>query len=61
MLGLGSERVVRVPADDQGRMKSDQLRLILAGIQTPVLVCAQAGNVNTGAFDPIPEIAASVR
>jgi len=61
MLGLGSERVVRVPADDQGRMRSDQLRLILAGIQTPVLVCAQAGNVNTGSFDPISEIAACVR
>lgn len=61
MLGLGSERVVRVPADDQGRMRPDQLRLVLAAIQTPVLVCAQAGNVNTGTFDPIPEIAASVR
>jgi glutamate/tyrosine decarboxylase-like PLP-dependent enzyme len=61
MLGLGSERVVRVPADDQGRMKPDQLRPILAGIQTPVLVCAQAGNVNTGSFDPIAEIAAGVR
>jgi glutamate/tyrosine decarboxylase-like PLP-dependent enzyme len=61
MLGLGSERVVRVPADDEGRMRSDQLRLILAGIKTPVLVCAQAGNVNTGSFDPIAEIAACVR
>ena len=61
MLGLGSERVVRVPSDDQGRMRSDQLRLILASIQTPVLVCAQAGNVNTGSFDPISEIAACVR
>jgi glutamate/tyrosine decarboxylase-like PLP-dependent enzyme len=56
MLGLGSERVVRVPADGQGRMSADQLRSILAGIETPVLVCAQAGNVNTGSFDPIPEI-----
>src|SRR6266705_2090428 len=61
MLGLGSERVVRVPADDEGRMRSDQLRSILAGIKTPVLVCAQAGNVNTGSFDPIAEIAACVR
>ncbi|HEX3083836.1 MAG TPA: pyridoxal-dependent decarboxylase, partial [Pyrinomonadaceae bacterium] len=42
MLGLGSERVVRVPADDQGRMRPDQLREILATIHTPVLVCAQA-------------------
>ena len=61
MLGLGSERVVKVPADGQGRMRPDQLRSILAGIQTPVLVCAQAGNVNTGSFDPVAEIAAGVR
>ena len=61
MLGLGSRQVVRVPTDDQGRMRSDQLQSILAGIQTPVLVCAQAGNVNTGSFDPIPEIAAFLR
>ena len=61
MLGLGSRQVVRVPTDDQGRMRSDQLQSILAGIQTPVLVCAQAGNVNTGSFDPIPEIAVFLR
>jgi glutamate/tyrosine decarboxylase-like PLP-dependent enzyme len=61
MLGLGRGRVVRVPTDEQGRMRADELRATLAGIQTPVLVCAQAGNVNTGAFDPIPEIAACVR
>jgi glutamate/tyrosine decarboxylase-like PLP-dependent enzyme len=42
-------------------MRSDQLRTILADIQTPVMVCVQAGNVNTGSFDPIPEIAACVR
>jgi glutamate/tyrosine decarboxylase-like PLP-dependent enzyme len=60
MLGLGSERVVRVPADNQGRMRPDQLRSILAEIETPVLICAQAGNVNTGSFDPIAEIAACV-
>ncbi|HYX28065.1 MAG TPA: aminotransferase class V-fold PLP-dependent enzyme [Pyrinomonadaceae bacterium] len=61
MLGLGSERVVKVPSDDQGRMRSDQLRVILSEIQTPVLVCAQAGNVNTGSFDPITEIAAAIQ
>jgi glutamate/tyrosine decarboxylase-like PLP-dependent enzyme len=60
MLGLGSEQVVRVPADDQGRMLVGELRGILAGIETPILVCAQAGNVNTGAFDPIAEIAATI-
>jgi glutamate/tyrosine decarboxylase-like PLP-dependent enzyme len=61
MLGLGSEQVVKVPAENQGRMRADQLPSILAGIQTPILVCAQAGNVNTGAFDPIAEIAQSIR
>ena len=61
MLGLGSEQVVKIPADDQGRMRADQLRQILAGIETPILVCAQAGNVNTGAFDPIAEIVATIR
>ncbi len=57
MLGLGRERVLRIPTDEQGRMRADQLSATLATISTPVLVCAQAGNVNTGAFDPLPEIA----
>lgn len=60
MLGLGRDRVVRVPADEQGRMRSEELRRLLGDIDTPVLVCAQAGNVNTGGFDPIAEIAACV-
>lgn len=59
MLGLGSERVTRVPVDAQGRMRADELRRILAGLAGPTIVCAQAGNVNTGAFDPIAEIAAA--
>src|SRR5205823_7014291 len=57
MLGLGRSRAIRVPPDAQGRMRPDALRNVLAAIDTPVLVCAQAGNVNTGAFDPIAEIA----
>ena len=61
MLGLGRERVVKVPTDEQGRMRPDELKAVLARISTPVLVCAQAGNVNTGAFDPLPEIAPLVR
>ena len=61
MLGLGSERVVRVPADEQGRMRSDELGRMLHGIQTPILVCAQAGNVNTGSFDPFAEIVDCLR
>ncbi|HEX6868234.1 MAG TPA: aminotransferase class V-fold PLP-dependent enzyme [Candidatus Limnocylindrales bacterium] len=59
MLGLGreGERVRRIDADDQGRMRPDALRAELATIDGPVIVCAQAGNVNTGAFDPFGEIA----
>jgi glutamate/tyrosine decarboxylase-like PLP-dependent enzyme len=59
MLGLGSDRVTRVPVDAQGRMSADELRRILAGPAGPTIVCAQAGNVNTGAFDPLAEIAAA--
>jgi glutamate/tyrosine decarboxylase-like PLP-dependent enzyme len=62
MLGLGRSRVHKVAADEQGRMRPDALRATLAGLSEPaVLVCAQSGNVNTGAFDPLPEIVAAVR
>ena len=62
MLGLGKSRVLRVDADDQGRMRPDAIRATLARVRDrPVLVCAQAGNVNTGAFDPLTEIVAAVR
>src|SRR5436190_13650631 len=61
MLGLGSQRVVRVPADEQGRMRVDELHRTLMRIQTPALVCAQAGNVNTGSFDPIAGIVDCLR
>ena len=56
MLGLGRDRVHRVAADEQGRMRPDALRATLAGLDGPTIVVAQAGNVNTGAFDPLPEI-----
>jgi glutamate/tyrosine decarboxylase-like PLP-dependent enzyme len=55
--GLGRERVIRVAADEQGRMRPDKLREALQGVRGPALVCAQAGNVNTGAFDPLESIA----
>jgi glutamate/tyrosine decarboxylase-like PLP-dependent enzyme len=61
LLGLGSVGLRRVPADDQGRMRPDGLRRALERADGPVLVCAQAGEVNTGAFDPLDEIAALVR
>jgi glutamate/tyrosine decarboxylase-like PLP-dependent enzyme len=51
-LGLGRERVIRVPVDGQGRMRADALPVISG----PTILCLQAGNVNTGAFDPAEEI-----
>jgi len=60
-LGLGAARVRTVPVDGQGRMRPDKLREALAGTIGPAIVCAQAGNVNTGAFDPIDEIATITR
>ncbi|HJW08943.1 MAG TPA: aminotransferase class V-fold PLP-dependent enzyme, partial [Holophagaceae bacterium] len=56
-LGLGAGQVRRVPADGQGRMVVSALRDTLKGLEGPVIVCAQAGNVNTGAFDPLGDIA----
>jgi glutamate/tyrosine decarboxylase-like PLP-dependent enzyme len=52
LLGLGRNRVVRVPADSQGRMRADSLPPLDAN----TILCLQAGNVNTGAFDPAAEI-----
>jgi glutamate/tyrosine decarboxylase-like PLP-dependent enzyme len=57
MLGLGRERIVRVPVDGQGRMRADAL----PELRPPSIVCVQAGNVNTGAFDPAAEIVPRVR
>ena len=52
MLGLGRRRVLRVPVDSQGRMRADAL----PPLNESTVVCIQAGNVNTGAFDPAKEI-----
>ena len=57
LLGLGSEGTRRVAVDAQGRMLSGALKAALQDITGPTIVCAQAGEVNTGAFDPIDEIA----
>jgi glutamate/tyrosine decarboxylase-like PLP-dependent enzyme len=57
LLGLGRERVERVPVDGQGRMRADAL----PQLSGPTIVCIQAGNVNTGAFDPAHEICAIAR
>jgi glutamate/tyrosine decarboxylase-like PLP-dependent enzyme len=56
LLGLGSGRLRVVPADGQGRMDAAALGEALAACRGPVIVCAQAGNVNTGAFDPLAAI-----
>jgi glutamate/tyrosine decarboxylase-like PLP-dependent enzyme len=61
MLGLGAERVRRVETDGQGRMRPDHLARTLRGSRGPCLVCAQIGNVNTGAADPLEDIAALAR
>jgi glutamate/tyrosine decarboxylase-like PLP-dependent enzyme len=53
MVGFGKNRVTRVPTDSQGRMRADKLP---AKISSRTIVCIQAGNVNTGAFDPAEEI-----
>ena len=52
ILGLGRSRVVKVPVDEQGRMRADQL----PALSGPTIVCVQAGNVNTGAFDPVEQV-----
>ena len=57
MLGLGRDRVEKVPVDSQGRMRAD----LLPPISGPTIVCIQAGNVNTGAFDPAEEICLKAR
>jgi glutamate/tyrosine decarboxylase-like PLP-dependent enzyme len=59
LLGLGANRVHKIPTDNQGRMRADELASVLRTQQGPCIVCAQAGNVNTGATDPLTEIAAS--
>jgi glutamate/tyrosine decarboxylase-like PLP-dependent enzyme len=59
LLGLGSGRLRVVPADDQGRMDAAALPEALAACQGPAIVCAQAGNVNTGAVDPLAAICAA--
>jgi glutamate/tyrosine decarboxylase-like PLP-dependent enzyme len=57
LVGLGTACVVPVAVDDEGRMEADALREALAAGEGPAIVCAQAGEVNTGAFDPFEAIA----
>jgi glutamate/tyrosine decarboxylase-like PLP-dependent enzyme len=57
LVGFGRERVVRVPVDAQGRMRADAL----PDVDGRTIVCVQAGNVNTGSFDPVAEICRRAR
>ena len=61
MNGLGLGRVRRVDVDDQGRILPSALRETVAAVDGPTIVCLQAGNVNSGAFDPLRECIAIVR
>ena len=57
LLGLGAESATRIRTDSQGRIDPVALREKLAGLDGPTIVCAQAGNVSTGAFDDFEPIA----
>ena len=57
LLGLGRDRVLRVPVDGQGRMRADRL----PALDARTLLCIQAGNVNSGAFDPAAALCAAAR
>ena len=57
LLGLGTASIVEVRADDRAAWTSSALRAVLAELDGPTIVCAQLGEVNTGSFDPIAEIA----
>lgn len=52
LIGFGRDRVIRVPVDGQGRIRLETF----PALSGPTIVCLQAGNVNTGAFDPAQEL-----
>ncbi|MGB0132839.1 pyridoxal phosphate-dependent decarboxylase family protein, partial [Dokdonella sp.] len=60
-LGFGTRALLRAESDEQGRMRADSLRKLVATLDGPTIICAQAGNVNSGSFDPLVEIAAIAR
>ena len=59
MLGVGTREVVRIPADGQGSMSSGALVRAMSSVEGPIVVCAQVGNVSSGASDPMKEIVAA--
>ncbi|PHX04317.1 pyridoxal phosphate-dependent decarboxylase family protein [Vibrio splendidus] len=60
MIGIGLETIVKVPTDDNLRIIPDNLKEIISGLEGPTLVCAQAGCIDSGAFDPFNELADAV-
>jgi glutamate/tyrosine decarboxylase-like PLP-dependent enzyme len=56
-VGLGLGALTRIPADDQGRLRPEALREALASTDGPAIVCAKAGEVNTGSFDDFHAVA----
>lgn len=58
-LGLGTDCIEPIAADDQGRISVEKLREALARSEGPSIVCAQAGNVNSGAFDSFTAVCAA--
>lgn len=60
-LGLGRERVIRVPTDDQGAIRVDAFERIVTGGTGPLIVVMQAGQINTGAFDPFAQVVPMAR
>jgi glutamate/tyrosine decarboxylase-like PLP-dependent enzyme len=58
LIGFGYKRVTAIATDDHGRMRPAALERTLEALSGPKIVIAQAGQINTGAFDPFAEIAA---
>lgn len=57
LLGLGSDSVIDLPVDDQGRLQADTLSHALQAVaQQPVIVVLQAGDLNIGAYDPFADL-----
>lgn len=61
IIGFGYRRVTQIETDAQGRMKPAALEAALGKGSGPRIVVAQAGQINTGAFDPFAEIAPMAR
>jgi glutamate/tyrosine decarboxylase-like PLP-dependent enzyme len=62
LLGFGTRAVERLECDGQGRMEAAALaRCLDRGPAVPTLICAQVGNVNSGACDPLADLAALAR